>query len=349
MSTTPPNRPAVTPTVNDTTIVDVDDRDDRMSWGAVFAGFVVALALQALFSLLGAGLGAGAIDPTEPGATFGGLGWGTGLYWLITSVISLFAGGWVAGRVAGTLFLPSAVVHGVCVWALATLAALYLTASAAGSAARLAGNAAQATASAAGDVAQASGEAVSNLAGQIGDPLSREVSQALEQRDMTMSDIRAELQAMSQEILAPRERRRVTEIAGDTAGRILRTPGDFSSDISLGLDRMFGGDGPLGEEDREELITALSDRFDLSEREAERIADRWQTRWNEAEERVESALETAQTEIAQGAEATAEAASGIAYSMALASFLGLLAAAVGGGIGRIDPEDDAVRRRRTVR
>lgn len=37
----------------------------RISWGAVFAGLVVALVVQFILSLLGIGIGFGAMDPLQ--------------------------------------------------------------------------------------------------------------------------------------------------------------------------------------------------------------------------------------------------------------------------------------------
>lgn len=66
----------------------------RLSWGAVFAGVVIAVAVQLVLGILGAGIGLSMVDPVEgttPGAA--GFGIGAGIYWLITTVVALGAGG----------------------------------------------------------------------------------------------------------------------------------------------------------------------------------------------------------------------------------------------------------------
>lgn len=87
-------------------------QDDRVSWGAIFAGAACALALQIMFALATAGLGLELIDDGDPS----GAGWGTGIFFAVTAIASMFAGGAIAGRLAGASFLPSAVLHGVGRW-----------------------------------------------------------------------------------------------------------------------------------------------------------------------------------------------------------------------------------------
>ena len=90
----------------------------RTSWGAIFAGAVVALVLQLLLTLLGIAVGSQAVEPTQEAAPLSGLGLGAGIWWVVSGIISLFAGGWVAGRLAS---FPRPLVgglHGLVVWGL---------------------------------------------------------------------------------------------------------------------------------------------------------------------------------------------------------------------------------------
>ena len=45
----------------------------RISWGAVFAGVIILLIVQFVLSLLGVGIGASSIDPSQQGGTPGSL------------------------------------------------------------------------------------------------------------------------------------------------------------------------------------------------------------------------------------------------------------------------------------
>lgn len=125
----------------------------RISPWAVLAGAIVGVVVLFLLSLLGVGVGLATVDPAPggdgtPGAgTFSIVGaiWG-----IITFLVALFAGGWIAGRLAGDPKKLDGLLHGVVAWALATLVVMWLTATAVssiiGGAFSLAGNVASATA-----------------------------------------------------------------------------------------------------------------------------------------------------------------------------------------------------------
>lgn len=105
----------------------------RLSWGAILAGVVIAVAVQLVLGILGTGIGLTMVDPVEgttPGAT--GFGIGAGLYWLVTTVVALGAGGYAAARVAGVHERFDALVHGLVVWGVTLILTLYLLTSAVG-------------------------------------------------------------------------------------------------------------------------------------------------------------------------------------------------------------------------
>ena len=92
-----------------------------------------AIAVQVLLSLLGAGIGLGTVDATAgttPNAST--LGIGAGLWWVISSVVALGAGGYVAAWLAGIELRFDGVLHGLVTWGIATLVTLYLLTSAIG-------------------------------------------------------------------------------------------------------------------------------------------------------------------------------------------------------------------------
>jgi hypothetical protein len=84
----------------------------RISWGAVFAGFLIAVVLQLAFNLLGLAIGFAAVD-TQAGNPFEGLGIGSLIYMVLTVMISLFTGGWIAGRLSTVKNTFENVAHGV--------------------------------------------------------------------------------------------------------------------------------------------------------------------------------------------------------------------------------------------
>jgi hypothetical protein len=85
----------------------------RISWGAVFAGLFVSLLCMIILNMLGIAIGAGAIDPLHQANPFQGVGIGAAVWFLASIIISVFIGGWVAGRVAGMPRTPEGLIHGI--------------------------------------------------------------------------------------------------------------------------------------------------------------------------------------------------------------------------------------------
>lgn len=105
-----------------------------ISWSAILAGVVVTLGVSLLLGLLGAGLGAGSVNPLQASNPFEGLGKGALIWMLISGIVAFFAGGWTAGfgSGGGTTRRESA-IHGVVTWAVASILAVGLITGAAGS------------------------------------------------------------------------------------------------------------------------------------------------------------------------------------------------------------------------
>lgn len=106
---------------------------NRVSWGAVLAGVVLALVVQFLLNMLGIGIGIATLDPgagDNPAAsTFSIV---AGLWFLVSGIVAAYAGGYIAGRLSGSSFGSTAALHGVTSWAAATLVVMYLLTSAVG-------------------------------------------------------------------------------------------------------------------------------------------------------------------------------------------------------------------------
>ncbi|UAJ10102.1 hypothetical protein [Polymorphobacter megasporae] len=138
----------------------------RLSWGAIFAGVVIAVAVQLVLGILGAGIGLTMVDPvngTTPGAA--GFGIGAGIYWLVTTIVALGAGGYAAARVAGVHERFDALVHGLVVWGVTLIMTLYLLTSAVGGIIGGGFRTVSALASAAGTTVSAAAPKAASLAG----------------------------------------------------------------------------------------------------------------------------------------------------------------------------------------
>jgi hypothetical protein len=102
----------------------------RISWGAIFAGTVVALATQLVLTLIGGAVSLAILSPatgqTPSGTT---LGIGAAIWLIISSLVSLFVAGYVAGRLGGTF---NGWLHGLATWATVTMSTILLLTTAAG-------------------------------------------------------------------------------------------------------------------------------------------------------------------------------------------------------------------------
>jgi hypothetical protein len=94
----------------------------RMSWGAVLAGAVVAVATILMLNLLGAAMGAGAIRPLDAtSADVSRFGIAAGIWEVINLALSMALGGYVTARLSGTHSHLDGELHGMTMWASALL------------------------------------------------------------------------------------------------------------------------------------------------------------------------------------------------------------------------------------
>ena len=143
----------------------------RVSWGAVIAGAIVAIAVGALLSVLGIAVGATTIDTLErstPDAST--LGLAGGIWATFASLFAMGIGGYVAARLSGTNSNRDGILHGLTVWALALILGTAIAASSLASIASVAVRGAG-TVMAAG--AAAGGAASQFNATQLLDPVRR--------------------------------------------------------------------------------------------------------------------------------------------------------------------------------
>jgi hypothetical protein len=96
----------------------------RVSWGAIFAGAVIALTVNLILSALGIALGlsvSGSVGERE-------LGIGAAVWAVAAALLSLFAGGCVTSQCTVGEDKPEAMVHGVIMWGVVFAALLSLMA-----------------------------------------------------------------------------------------------------------------------------------------------------------------------------------------------------------------------------
>lgn len=113
------------------TLVIARRRRTDVSWGAIFAGWLLAYGVAWLLYLLGSAIGFTALGMTEENIAQG-LGWSTVAWIVITWAASMFAGGlfaaWLRGNADRANDAINGGLHGAAVWALATMLGLVIAA-----------------------------------------------------------------------------------------------------------------------------------------------------------------------------------------------------------------------------
>lgn len=271
------------------------------SWPAIFAGLAAALALQFLFMMLGAGLGFALYSPLTNEHPIAELGAGAVIIQGISAVLSLWFGGWVAGRFTPRGARTTAWLHGFCVWCVATVAGVLFVSVGAGWAL--------------GDLSKLVGGGLS-LAGQPAAAVAGGVTDlakdALKQSGDTLASFTDE--AMGN---------RPPDAAGGNAVRAKR-------EVGLALARFFNPAQEAGQADhRAALVKALTDQAGLSPADAERTV----TEWTASYDRLKADLLAAKNAAEAKARAAAEKAANALAVLSLGAFAGFLFGAVAASCG----------------
>jgi hypothetical protein len=115
------------------TVIETDaDLAPRMSWRAVLAGAVIAIAIGAMLNLLGVAMGAAALDPYDLSrGEAKGLAVAGGVWIALSNAIGLFVGAWIASRAGphpDPWRLRTSALQPLAIWASAFLLALVIAA-----------------------------------------------------------------------------------------------------------------------------------------------------------------------------------------------------------------------------
>lgn len=315
-----------------------------VSWRAIFAGVITVLSVMLILNLLGLAIGLGTIEPTEESNPLSGLGTGSLIWWIVSSLIALFCGGYVAARVGVSFTTKSGLIQGLMTWALYTVISIWLLTSVVGSILTGVGNLV-------GNVLSTAGNVVENQVGPI-------IKDQAQQLDLSLEDAKQEFYALledtQKEDLDPDElEARASEVeseatsAGETAAR---RPGRVDAEV----ERVFSEakntfEGSFEALDKEALVNILMERTDMSRSEAERTVEEYSARYENLRQEAEAFLEDAREEANQQAENIAQAVSDAAFYLVIAMVLGIAAALGGGFLGVQNLRKDYIRTEYKVR
>ena len=104
------------------------DDSEHIRWSAIFGGAVAALGLWILLYALGLALGLSTMEPDDPGSAKSS-GLFTGIWGLVSPLLALFAGGYIAGHGAGEITKQGGAIHGLIMWGTTTLVGAFVLAN----------------------------------------------------------------------------------------------------------------------------------------------------------------------------------------------------------------------------
>ena len=310
----------------------------RASWGAIFAGSAMAMAVWFVLSMLGTAIGLSTFDPSQESNPLSGFGVGIGLWLAVQIIIALFVGGWVAGRLAGKpRGLDGALNAGV-VWALTVLLGVFgfakFSSSVVSGLTTIVSTGASVAADAVGGVIDEVGQQTPEGArGKIVGTIQQEAQQVLRQTDTR--ELQPEQLTEKADDLG--------DIARDTAEDIAANPQQAQQELSQAINQAFASlDGVADAVDRDAVVSILVARTDMSRAQARQTVDQWAKTYEDGmsglKEAGENVAGTAKSLATDATDAIAKAL----WWMLLGIALGLIAALGGGYLG--SPNLDTWRR-----
>ncbi len=273
----------------------------HVSWGAILAGVVVALLTQFALETLGIAIGVGA---TEVGKDMLDTGFvsATAVWLAASALLSLFAGGLVTGKLSGAIDPMDGALEGIVVMGIVTFISFFLLTTTLSATLR--------------GVSNTITDGLSFI-GASAEDISTTVAQAVELRDGTLEEIRAEAE----------------DILADDASL---------TSLRVAVDDYLFADEP-GNDLRQATIDALVTQTELTEDQAVEQLNEWEQEFNQVVSRVETEAEQVANDIADIVAATA----GIIFMILVA---GTFAAASGGFVAVSSAQSDVrAVQRETIR
>lgn len=314
-----------------------------ISWGSIIAGIVTVMSISILLSTLGSSLGFAMVEPTSDDPV-NGAGMAVGMWTLFSIVISLFAGAFIAGRLAGC----DGMIHGFLNWASALLVAAVLGAMLVSSSIKTAGNALGSIASATGSMLSSGSDALGHGLSTVGnagqnlfeeimldthlpaDGFQSEVENALIKSGVPALQpdyLKGQLQGAKDDIMAATRRMAVgSEPSDQVASALVEKLKQRSKTIAANINR-------------DDIKSALAQNTDLTPAEADRMVENIIRTRDRTVQEISERLTAVQTNIQQAqqhyelwkkqAAEKAEQMSRAAAKAALWSFFALLIGAIG--------------------
>ena len=335
-----------TPVVVHSAAADAGPRK-RISWGAVFAGALLALVTQLGLGLLGAGIGLSTIDPLQEQNPMSGLGTGAVIWYGLSTLAALYIGGMVAGRLAGAPRCADGLLHGLLSWGLVTLFTFYLLTTAVGRIISGVGGVA-------GRALTAAGSGIAAVAPQAGEAINSE----LKERGIDLNDVKREARTLLRQTgkaeLQPENLKRQARAAGrdvkTEAGQSAANPQATDDNLDDVIDKLTSRAEHIGDAaDRDAAVNVVMKRTGKSRAESEQVVDNWIATAKQAQVKLKQAKDAAALKAREAGDA---AAAGLSKA-AIFAFIGMVLGAAAAGFGgrQATPDEtlvDVTNRTRTI-
>ncbi len=270
----------------------------RVSWGAILAGGIVAVAIGTMLSVLGVAIGASSVDATNAQSPSGSTaGIVAGAWLLVSNLIGLAVGGYTAARLSGSADGTDSTLHGLSVWAIGYLLSAVLLGNIIAGTAQ---TATQGLSSIVGGLTQAAGEAASAASG----PASRLASQIDPQQIVDRAQ---------------------NALSGTGSDPATMNSDQRKAEIGKILTRRVT-DGNLPQQDRDRLGQLVAAEYNIPADEANR-------RIQQVEQQATETAQNAERQAREAADAAATAGAVAAYWAFAAMLLGAVAAVLGARVG----------------
>jgi len=236
----------------------------RISWQAIFGGLVTTLALQLLLMVLGVSLGLTAINSGAQPNSGENAGLMAAIWLIVISIISLFFGGWVSGRMSGLGRTSEGALQGLVTWGAATLLTVCLVTTVAGGIL--------------GGMGKLWAQMLPNGNPVVAQSAESQNTAQATQRNSPKADMTAaqkkQMDSMHQEARNIGQKDAATP-TGRTSDNAVKTEEGASGQLVSSLDRLFSHGGQINPADREEVVNLLMTQDGMSRGQANQTVDRW--------------------------------------------------------------------------
>ncbi len=239
-------------------------RFTRASWGAIFAGTLVTVVIQTMFTFLGAAIGFASINPNANNSH--GLAIGSGIWLLVTGLISIWVGSCIAGRLSGGPRRADGLIHGIVSWSVATLIAVLLLTTTAGA-----------------------------LIGGAGSLFTYALGYSNTQTGQSIAAAAREIFPAAGGLLPPTGRTDGQQVPGQ-----LTAFAQQDSELSAALGKMAANGGAKDTADRDQVLNLLVTKHNMDQQQAANLVNEWDRQFQQAHAQVSQKTQQFGQEAARG-------------------------------------------------